>query len=74
MRMESRRKCENSSEPVCNKIMSVAEIIKELSKLTSEERSAIRQWLREFKEVDEALFLHEAASKMFQGPDKQETH
>jgi hypothetical protein len=53
--------------------MSVAEIIRELSRLTAEERSAVRQRLRELEEKDEQLFLHEAADSMFKEMDKQET-
>ena len=53
--------------------MSVAEIIRELPKLTADERSAVRQRLRELEEKDEAQFLHEAADSMFKDMDKQET-
>lgn len=52
--------------------MSAAEIIKELPKLTTEERSAVRRRLRELEEQDEMLFLHESANTMFQDMDKQE--
>ena len=52
--------------------MSAAEIIAELPKLTADERSAIRQRLRELEEQDELLFLHESALSMFQEMDKQE--
>ncbi len=52
--------------------MSAVEIIKELPKLTTEERSAVRRRLRELEEADEKLFLHESADAMFQDMDKQE--
>jgi hypothetical protein len=52
--------------------MSVAEIIKELPKLTAEERSAILRRLRELEPRDETQFLHEAADSMFQDMDKGE--
>ena len=52
--------------------MSAAEIIRELPKLTADERSAIRQRLRELEEQDESLFLHETADSMFREMDKQE--
>jgi hypothetical protein len=52
--------------------MSVAEIIKELPKLTAEERSTVRHRLEELEEKDGMLFLHEAADAMFQDMDKQE--
>jgi len=53
--------------------MSATEILNELPKLTSEERSAIRRRLRELDERDELQFLHESADRMFQDMDKQET-
>jgi uncharacterized protein (DUF169 family) len=53
--------------------MSVAEIIRELPRLTAEERSAVRQRLKELEEKDELLFLHEAADSMFKDLDKRET-
>jgi hypothetical protein len=52
--------------------MSVAEIIQELPKLTTEERSAVRRSLRELEERDELLFLHESADAMFRDMDNQE--
>jgi hypothetical protein len=52
--------------------MSAVEIIKELPKLTTEERSAVRRRLRELEEQDEMLFLHESAGAMFQDMDEQE--
>ena len=52
--------------------MSAAEIIKELPKLTTEERSAVRRRLRELEERDKMLFLHESADAMFQDMDEQE--
>ena len=53
-------------------VMSAVEIIKELPKLTAEERAAIRRQLRELDARDESLFLHESADAMFQDMDKQE--
>lgn len=53
--------------------MSLAEIIRELPKLTREQRSAVQKRLRELDEQDEMLFLHEAADSMFKEIDKQET-
>ena len=52
--------------------MSATEILNELPKLTSEERSAVRRRLRELDERDELQFLHESADAMFQDLDKQE--
>jgi hypothetical protein len=52
--------------------MSAVEILAELPKLTSEERSAVRRRLRELDERDELQFLHESADAMFQDLDKQE--
>lgn len=53
--------------------MSVTEIIRELPKLTPQERSVVRRRLRELDESDESQFLHESADKMFQVMDKEET-
>ena len=52
--------------------MSATEILNELPKLTSEDRSAVRPRLRELDERDELQFLHESADAMFQELDKQE--
>jgi hypothetical protein len=52
--------------------MSAVEIIKELPKLTTEERFAVRRRLRELEEQDEMLFLHESADTMLQDMDNQE--
>lgn len=52
--------------------MSAVEILAELPKLTSEERSVVRRRLRELDERDELQFLHESADAMFQDLDKQE--
>jgi len=52
--------------------VSATEILNELPKLTSEERSAVRRRLRELDERDEQQFLHESADAMFQDLDKQE--
>jgi hypothetical protein len=55
--------------------MSAAQIIEELPKLTSKERSIVRRRLRELDEQDERQFLHESADAMFQDLDQQEvTH
>lgn len=53
--------------------MSLTEIMRELPKLTRDERSAIQQRLRELEEHDEVMFLHEAADSMFQEMDKEES-
>jgi hypothetical protein len=52
--------------------MSAVEILAELPKLTSEERSVVRRRLRELDEQDELQFLHDSADAMFQDLDKQE--
>ena len=52
--------------------MSAVEILSELPKLTSEERSVVRRRLRELDERDELQFLHESADAMFQDLDRQE--
>lgn len=52
--------------------MSAVEILAELPKLTSEERSIVRHRLRELDERDESLFLHESADAMFKDMDNQE--
>jgi hypothetical protein len=52
--------------------MSAAEIIRELSKLTVDERSAIRQRLRELEEQGEVQFLNDSALATFQKLDKRE--
>ena len=52
--------------------MSASEIMRELPKLSAEERSDLRRRLRELEEQDETLFLHEAADAMFQDMDKEE--
>ena len=52
--------------------MSAAEIIQELPKLTADERSIIRQRLRELEAQDEGEFLNDAALTMFQELDQQE--
>jgi len=53
--------------------MSAAEIIQEMSKLTADERAAIRQRLRELEEQGEAQFLNDSALATFQGLDKRES-
>ncbi len=52
--------------------MSAVEILAELPKLTSEERSVVRRRLRELDERDELQFLHESADAMFQDLDIQD--
>ena len=52
--------------------MSVADIIRELPKLTREERSTVLHHLRELEQEYQMLFLHEAADSMFQQIDKEE--
>jgi putative addiction module component (TIGR02574 family) len=52
--------------------VNAAEILAELSKLTVEERSAVRHRLRELDERDKPQFLHEAADLTSQEMDKQE--
>ena len=52
--------------------MSAVEILAELPKLTSEERSVVRRRLRELDEKDELQFLHESADATFQNLDKEE--
>ena len=52
--------------------MSATEIIKELPKLTADERSIVRQRLRELEEQDEVQFLNDSTLAMFQELDKQE--
>jgi hypothetical protein len=48
------------------------EIIKELPKLTADERSIVRQRLRELEEQSEVQFLNDSTLAMFQELDKQE--
>ncbi len=52
--------------------MSVLEIIRELPKLSAEERSAVSRHLRELEAQDETQFLHESAEALFQDTDKEE--
>lgn len=52
--------------------MSATEIIQELPKLTADERSIVRQRLRELEEQDEVQFLNDSTLAMFQELDKQE--
>lgn len=52
--------------------MSAAEIIKELPKLSANERAVVRRRLRELEEQDEILFLHESADALFLETDKEE--
>jgi hypothetical protein len=52
--------------------VSATEIIQELPKLTADERSIVRQRLRELEEQDEVQFLNDSTLAMFQELDKQE--
>jgi hypothetical protein len=52
--------------------MSAAEIMRELSKLTVDERAAIRQRLRELEEQDEVQFLNDSTLAVMQELDKRE--
>jgi len=52
--------------------VSATEIIQELPKLTADERSIVRQRLRELEEQDEVQFLNDSALATFQELDKQE--
>jgi hypothetical protein len=52
--------------------MSMAEIMEELPKLTTEERAIVFRRLRQLDQPDESLFLHEAAESMFREMDEQE--
>ena len=52
--------------------MSVEEIIRELSRLTADERAAIRQRLSELEEQGEVQFLNDSAIATFQDLDKRE--
>ena len=53
-------------------VMSVTDIIRELPKLTREERSSVLHRLRELEQEDQVLFLHDAADSMVQQIDKEE--
>ena len=53
--------------------MSIAEIIRELPKLTPKERLAVSRRLRELEDTDANSFLHESADAMFQEMDKEES-
>jgi len=50
--------------------MSVLEIIRELPKLTADERSTVARKLRELEGGEDLLFLNEAADAMFLEMDK----
>jgi len=52
--------------------MSAVEILAELPRLTSEERSIVRHRLRELDERDDLQFLHESADAMFQDASRAE--
>ena len=52
--------------------MSVAEIIRQLPKLSAKQRSVVSRRLRELEEEDGALFLREAADAIFQGMETGE--
>jgi hypothetical protein len=53
-------------------MMSMADIIQELPKLTPEQRAMILRRVRELDGPDESLFLQEAAEVMFRDMDQQE--
>jgi hypothetical protein len=52
--------------------MSATEIMRELPKLSAEDRAALRQRLRELDEQDDVQFLHDSALAQFQELDNQE--
>ena len=52
--------------------MSVADIIRELPKLTREERSTVLHRLRELEQEYQMLFLHQPGDLIFQQIDKEE--
>ena len=52
--------------------MSAAEIMRELSKLTADDRAAIRQRLRDLEEQDEVQFLNDSTLATMQELDKRE--
>jgi hypothetical protein len=52
--------------------MSATEIIRELPKLSANDRAALRQRLRELDEQDDVQFLNDSALAQFQEMDKQE--
>lgn len=51
--------------------MSVAQIIDELPKLTSDDRRAIERRIHQLED-DDMVFISEAATRMFQEIDKEE--
>ncbi len=53
-------------------VMSMADIIQELLKLTPEQRAMILSRVRELDGPDASLFLQEAAETMFREMDQQE--
>ena len=53
-------------------IVSVAEIMKELPKLSARQRSEVRRRLQELEEKDEMQFLNASADAMFREMDKSE--
>jgi hypothetical protein len=53
-------------------VMSMADIIEELPKLTPEQRAMILSRVRELDGPEESLFLQEAAETMFRDMDQQE--
>jgi hypothetical protein len=53
-------------------IVSAAEIIAELPKLTQQDRAAISQRLRELEDEDSLQFLHESAEQNFREMDSME--
>lgn len=51
--------------------MSVAQIIEELPKLTSDDRRTIERRIRQLED-DDMVFISEAATRMFQEIDREE--
>ncbi|HXC37071.1 MAG TPA: hypothetical protein VNV43_14430 [Candidatus Acidoferrales bacterium] len=52
--------------------MNASDIIRELPKLSADERAAVRRRLRELEEQDELLILHESAATLFREIDNRE--
>jgi hypothetical protein len=52
--------------------VNASDIIRELPKLSADERAAVRRRLRELEEQDELLILHESAATLFREIDNRE--
>jgi hypothetical protein len=52
--------------------VNASDIIRELPKLSADERAAVRRRLRELEEQDELLILHQSAAALFREIDNQE--